>query len=90
MSDKKIINLSSPVKFGEETISVLEMRQPKGRDFRELKNLDRPFSMMLDMAAALSELPASVMDDLSAEDVQQVTEAVSGFLSGFPGTGKMS
>lgn len=86
----KTITLQHPVQFGEETISVLELRNAKARDFRSLKSLDKPFAMMLDLAAELSGIPASVLDEIDAEDFPQLMEVMSGFLAGFQGTGKTS
>lgn len=86
----KTIPLLHPVPFGDQIIDKLEIRKPKARDFRGLKNLDQPFSMMLDLAAELSGLPASVVDDLEADDLPAVMEVMSGFLAGFQGTGKTS
>ncbi len=86
----KTITLLHPVKFGDETIDKLDIRKPKARDFRALGNLDRPFSMLLDLAAQLTALPASVLDDLDADDLPALMEVMSGFLGGFQGTGKTS
>lgn len=74
------IQLTSPVRFGNEEIGVLKLREPRARDFRAIGNLDKPFAAMLDLAASLADLPASALDDLSASDTMKVVEAVSGFL----------
>ncbi len=86
----KTITLLHPVQFGDQTITTLDIRKPKARDFRALGNLDKPFAMMLDLAAQLTALPASVLDDLDAEDLGPLVEVMSGFLGGFQGTGKTS
>lgn len=86
----KSITLQHPIQFGDKTVNKLDIRKPKAGDFRMLKNLDQPFGMMLDLAAELSGLPASVLDDLEADDLPAVMEVMSGFLHGFQGTGKTS
>ena len=82
------IKLAHPVEFGDQTIDVLKLRQPKAKDFRTLKNMEFPFAVMLDFAAALADLPPAVLDCLDAEDVPRLMEVVSGFLGAFPATGK--
>lgn len=82
------ITLTEPVKYGDETITELVLRKPRGRDFRELKNMDSPFGAMLDMAAGLADVSPKVMDDLCAEDTLAVVEVVSGFFPTSLQTGK--
>lgn len=82
------IPLTEPVKYGEETISKLVLRKPRGRDFREMKNMDSPFGSMLDMAASLAGVSPKVMDELCAEDTLAVVEAVGGFFPASLQTGK--
>lgn len=82
------IMLTEPVKYGDETITKLVLRKPRGRDFRELKSMDSPFGSMLDMAASLAEVSPKVMDELCAEDTLKVVEAVGGFFPASLQTGK--
>lgn len=82
------IPLSKPFPYGETTLSVLKIRRPKAGDFRGLKGVDQPFDMILDFAAKLSDLTPAIIDRLDVEDMPRVIEVVSGFLGGFPGTGK--
>lgn len=88
MSGVTEILLAHPIEFGGERIEKLVLRRPVARDFRLLKSMEFPFAMMLDLAAALANLPAAALDALDVEDVPRVLEAVGGFLGGFPGTGK--
>ena len=80
------ILLTEPIKCGEETIDKLVLRKPVARDFREL-DASKPFAMMLDLAAALSGVPVSVIDQLSAADTLAVCDKVGGFLPASPKTG---
>lgn len=84
------IKLSHPIKVNGEETSVLNIRRPKARDFREIGNMDKPFDAMLDFAASLADVPPSSIDQLDVDDVPKVIEVVSGFLGKFPETGKMS
>ena len=86
----KSITLTSALKFGDQTITQLDIRAAKARDFRNLKSLDKPFAMMLDLAAELTGLPGDVLDELESADFSQLMEVMSGFLAGFQATGKMS
>lgn len=80
------IVLTKPIKFGEETIDKLTLREPVAKDFRELKDT-APFAMMLDLAAALSGVPTSAIDQLSAADTMAVCDKVGGFLPASQKTG---
>lgn len=82
------IPLKHPVAYGDKTISTLVLRRPKAGDFRGLKGMDKPFDMILDFAASLSDLSPAIIDRLDVEDMPQLIEVVSGFLGGFPATGK--
>lgn len=84
------IKLAHPFTFGNEEISVLRLRRPKARDFREIGSFDKPFAAMLDFAASLADLAPAAIDQLDVEDVPKVVEVVSGFLGQFPATGTKS
>ncbi|MBS1247425.1 MAG: hypothetical protein H6R48_214 [Proteobacteria bacterium] len=88
MDERIEIKLTHPLAYGDTTVSVLKMRRPKAGDFRGLKGMDKPFDMILDFAAALTDLSPAVLDRLDVEDMPKLIEVVSGFLGGFPGTGK--
>lgn len=88
MDERIEIPLAHPIAYGDKTVSILQMRRPKAGDFRGLKGMDKPFDMILDFAAALTDLSPAVLDRLDVEDMPKLIEVVSGFLGGFPGTGK--
>lgn len=83
----KIVKLKYPYKYGQEEITEITLRRPKGKDLRKL-----PAAMdtgdILNLAAALSGHAPSVIDEMDAEDVVEVIEAVSDFLPGSRPTGK--
>jgi hypothetical protein len=89
MNEPIEIQLAYPIKYGEGELSVLRLRRPKAGDLRSLKGVDRPFAMILDLAAALADLSPAVLDRLEAEDVIQLTGVVGGFLGISPPTGRM-
>jgi hypothetical protein len=88
MNEPIEIQLSEPIPFEGSTLSVLSLRRPKAGDFRGLKGLDKPFDMVLDLAATLSDLSPGVINRLDVADIPKLVEALGGFLAGFQGTGK--
>lgn len=86
MDNSMVIKLTKPIKFGEETISELKLREPEGKDFRQIESV-KPFAMVLDLAAILSGVPASVIDRLNAADTMAVMDKVGGFLPDSQKTG---
>lgn len=88
--EKIKIQLKHPIQANGQEVSVLELRRPKAKDFREIGSFDKPFSALLDFAAVLAEVPPSAIDELDVDDVPTVIEVVSGFLGKFPGTGTTS
>lgn len=84
------IKLNTPINFGDQTITEINIRRPIAKDFRSLTSMDKPFAAMLDFAASLADLPPAAIDKLDVDDVPAVVEVVSGFLSKFPQTGQTS
>jgi len=89
MENKIEIPLSHPITYGDSTLSVLQLRRPKAGDFRGLKGMDKPFDMILDFAATLSDLSPAIIDRIDVEDMPKLIEVVSGFLGTSLATGKM-
>ncbi len=86
MDNLMVITLTKPIKFGEETLRELKLREPVARDFRDLETT-KPFAMILDLAAILSGVPASAIDQLCAADMMVVCDKVGGFLPDSQKTG---
>ncbi len=84
MPDKQqfpiVIPLSEPVRFGEEDLTELSLRKPRGGDYREINTASPFMAQSLDMAAAMADVPPEVIDRLSDEDVEKVVKAVNPFL----------
>ena len=75
------IHLKNPIKIGDdEEINLLLLRKPKAKDLRNLSNLDKPFSFMLDLAGELCDLSKSEIDNLEIEDAMALVDKVSDFL----------
>lgn len=89
MSDSVVIQLTRPLAFGSDTIDCLTVRRPKARDFRAITS-SAPFAVILDLAAALTHVPARYLDELDVDDFTALSEVVGGFLPQSPGTGKTS
>ncbi|WP_432721292.1 phage tail assembly protein [Jeongeupia wiesaeckerbachi] len=78
-----VITLSRPVRFGDDDITELKLREPLAGDFRALNEPSDVFASSLNLAAELAGLPASVIDRLGLDDTQAVIKAVNPFLFWF-------
>jgi hypothetical protein len=85
------ITLKEPIQAHGETITTLEIRNPKGKDFKKISGaaMEAPFKMILDFAAILADVPPSALDELGVEDVEAVCAVVGPFLGKSPATGGM-
>jgi len=73
------IKLTTPIQYGTETISELELRPPKAKDMRGLP-LKMGMDDMLTLASRCTAQPPSVIDELSFDDVTAVMEAIGNFI----------
>ncbi|GAA5783938.1 hypothetical protein GCM10007860_09150 [Chitiniphilus shinanonensis] len=78
-----VIALSKPLRFGEEDIAELQLREPCAGDFRVLSNPQAVLACSLDLAAELAGLPPSALDRLNTADTEAVVRAVNPFLFWF-------
>ncbi|TJZ78791.1 phage tail assembly protein [Chitiniphilus eburneus] len=78
-----VVTLSKPLRFGEEDITELRLREPCAGDFRVLANPQAVLASSLDLAAELAGLPSSVLDRLNTDDTEAVVRAVNPFLFWF-------
>ena len=72
------IVLRKPIKFGEETITELELRDPKAKDFRKFP-MQPAIGDVLDLAGHLAGQPKQVIDELGVQDMAEVFEIVGAF-----------
>jgi hypothetical protein len=80
------IVLRKPIKFGEETIMELELRDPKAKDFRKFP-MQPTMGDILDLAGHLAGQPKQVIDELGVKDMTEVLEIVGAFFPSGPETG---
>lgn len=75
------ITLKFPIQFGDETISEVTLRRPRGKDLKGLHNLKESHDDQLKLMARLIGHPLSVVEDMDlATDLQKVMEATMDFL----------
>ena len=83
------LTLEEPYEFGSDTISELQIRRPKGRDFKKMPaGLEDNPGMLLDWAAHLCGHPDVVFDEMDCIDVNRLLEVVGGFFDTGPKTGE--
>lgn len=78
-SSHKKITLDEPIEHGTETITVLEIKQPKAKHLRSMP-LEPNTGDLLDLAAKLAGQPPSVIDELSMKDMTEVLTVVGNFI----------
>lgn len=93
MNEPVSVPLSTPVEAHGETLAVLTLRPPKGRDIRlagvpyaitQDGDVRIDGAAMAKMIAALAGVPPSVVDGLSSEDWNTAMMAVLGFFGTAP------
>jgi len=82
----KTIPLSEPVEHGTETITTLEIKQPRAKHLRNM-SLEPNTGDLLDLAAKLAGQPPSVIDELGMSDMTNVLTVVGDFIDAGQGTG---
>ena len=81
--------LTAPIKRGEDTIEVLELREPTAKDIKVLgfpitgeKRVDA--AVVYDYIERLAAIPPSTVDQISASDFIGLMALVLGFFGGAP------
>ncbi len=87
--EKKVLKLSEPIKFGEETVHELHFRKPKARDLKVMKGKGG-VGDVLALAAQLCDQPPSMIDELCIDDTMEVVEIVGNFMGAGRRTGEKS
>ena len=84
--DKLNIQLSSPIQFGREEISELNIRRPIGRDLMGLEIKFSPDSLILDaktlfqLVGKLTAIPPNVLAQMDTSDTFVLSMEMQGFL----------
>ena len=74
----KKIKLNTPIQWGTETITELELRAPKAKDMRGMP-LQLAMDDMLTLASRCTAQPPSVIDELEFNDLTRVMEEIGNF-----------
>jgi hypothetical protein len=87
---RQSLTLKVPIVIGSETITELRFRAPKAKDFRTMPMDGQTVGHILDMMGKLCGQPNVVMDELSLEDLEEVSSLFYRFTSrGGASTGSM-
>lgn len=75
------IELSDPVEFGSDMIDTLEIkRKPKTGDLQGLPKDMSEYDKSLRLIGRITGYPPKVINELSLDDYQQITEKLAPFL----------
>ena len=76
------IKLSEPIEVEGREVLELNIRKAKGKDYRKLKKMDfdATYSVILDFAAILADIPPAAMDEMCSEDIQKICKTVGPLL----------
>ena len=75
------IQLKFPIPFGDDTITEVTVRRPKGKDLKGLHNLKESHDDQLKLIARLIDHPLKVVEEMDmGTDLQAVGDAAMAFL----------
>lgn len=75
------VKLKFPIKFGEDTITEVTVRRPKGKDLKGLHNLKESHDDQMKLIARLIDHPLKVVEEMDmGTDLQAVGDAALAFL----------
>lgn len=75
---KYVHKLSEPIQFGEEKITEFELQKPKAKHIRSMPQ-NPGMDAVLKIVGKLAAQPDKVIDELSMEDVNILSEYFSAF-----------
>lgn len=86
VNDAVVITLKKPIRYGDQLLTFLELREPTAGDLRRLgdlsEGLSNPFRLGLELAAVQTGIPDKVLDRLSLEDLGEVVKYLNPFVFG--------
>jgi len=82
-----VVPLAYPIDWGDETISELRLRRPKGKDLEHMSAEPTMKELMM-VAQKCAKVPRRVIEELDSEDVMELVEAVADFLESGQRTGR--
>jgi hypothetical protein len=80
-----VYKLEFPIEYGSETITHLTLRRPRGKDLRLIR--EGGMAETLDLIARLAGQTKPVVDELDADDVEEVSKIIKGFTRSGQATG---
>lgn len=83
--EKTVIKLQHPVQWGDDLIDQVEVRRPKGKDLKGLKNISSSMDDQLKLLARLIGQTDGFVGELDlATDLTAIMQVVSDFLPDGP------
>lgn len=76
---RTVYPLKRPITVGTETVTELRFRAPKAKDMRSFPLEGRTIGHVLDIVGKLCGQPTVVIDELSAEDLEEVSSIAGVF-----------
>lgn len=77
--DEVIVKLDTPVEWGDEEISEIKIKRPRGKHIKNLGD-DVKVGDMLRIASKCSGLSMGIFEELTSPDAMKVAEAVGDLL----------
>ncbi|PHJ81964.1 hypothetical protein VF14_18400 [Nostoc linckia z18] len=71
--------LQYPVQFNDTTVTAVEIRRPKGRDMKGIKDIESLEGSML-LYARLTGQPMHVIEEMDMWDLTAISKVAQGFL----------
>lgn len=78
---KVVIDLKYPFEFADDLIDKIELRRPKGKDIKACVKGVAPVAETMALAARISGHLPAVFDEMDAEDLTAVMDAVGNFMA---------
>jgi hypothetical protein len=86
MSEPVVVRLRKPITFGNRTVEQLNIRPPKAKDMRRMRESDGRMATALKMASLLTGEIDEVIDELEGLDLGEVIGVVNDFFLAIHGT----
>lgn len=79
------ITLNYPIEFGDETVSEVTLRRPRGKDLKGLHNLSTSHDDQIKLIARLIGRPVSFVEEMDlSSDLMKIMEETERFLPNGP------
>jgi len=89
MEDTKIITLNKPIVIGEDTYSLLTLREPEAGELERATKGDRAgLTVTIDLIAMVAGVPRKVAEKLPSRKLSEAAKFIEGFTEDGPQTGE--